>query len=188
MGGSQRFNIQFAFLWGQLISPEQHLLLLYNCNSFLKVFYLFLMCWVFISAQAFSSCGDGNYSLAEEWKCRACHCGGFCGRAQAQGTWASAAAEQGHSCSAARRVSPGQGQHWCALHREARSQPLDPQRNPRTASSYLFPQENKLPSQHSSHRLISSTCFSVFYRVPWLHPELVPRKLLTCNFWRTLKY
>ena len=53
MGGSQRFNIQFAFLWGQLISPEQHLLLLYNCNSFLKVFYLFLMCWVFISAQAF---------------------------------------------------------------------------------------------------------------------------------------
>lgn len=60
MGGSQRFNIQFAFLWGQLISPEQHLLLLYNCNSFLKVFYLFLMCWVFISAQAFSSCGDGE--------------------------------------------------------------------------------------------------------------------------------
>ena len=60
MGGSQRFNIQFAFLWGQFLSPEQHLLLLYNCNSFLKVFYLFLMCWVFISAQVFSSCGDGE--------------------------------------------------------------------------------------------------------------------------------
>ena len=105
-----------------------------------------------------------------------------------QGTWASAAAEQGHSCSTACRVSPGQGQYWCSLHCKAHSQPLDPQRNPTTASFYLFPQENKLPSQHSSHKLISSTCFSVFYKVLWLHPELVPRKLLTCNFWRTLKY
>ena len=77
---------------------------------------------------AVSSCGERG--LPSGCGPHAVRCGGFsyC-RLQTLGTWASVAVAHGPLVKKC-RIFPDQGSNWCALHWQANSYPLYPQRNP----------------------------------------------------------
>ena len=89
---------------------------------FIYLFIYFWLCWVFVCARAFSSCGGGGHSSLR--------CTGLSLsrphllRGTSSRRAGSVVVAHGLSCSAACGIFPDQGSNPCALHWQADSQPL----------------------------------------------------------------
>ena len=98
--------------------------------EFIYLFIIFWLHWVFITAWAFSGCGE--WGLPSSYGAQAPHCGGFsCCQAWALGAWASgdvmcrlySSVVVAHrpSYPMACRIFPDQGSNPCPLHGQADS-------------------------------------------------------------------
>ena len=93
-------------------------------GSLQKFFFFYWLCWDFIAAWAFSTCGQ--WGLLSGCRARASHCGGFllqskgsrvCGLGSAPGLWSTGSGVVVHrlSCFAECGILPDQGSHPCLL-------------------------------------------------------------------------
>ena len=100
------------------------------CISFFKIFfiYLSLLCWVFISAWIFSSCGKrGRLSGCSAWASLCCAfscCGALVRTSEFQVSCGSTAQAHGLSCSKAHGIFPGLVSNLCLPHWQMDSSPL----------------------------------------------------------------